>query len=180
VSEEDEELEQGERPMCEECGEKRATVHLTEFVDGQPVLRHLCEDCYTQKEGGLGLSPMAAFAHILAAVAPQLQQLGDLECPRCGATYLDFQQRGVLGCPQDYEVFEAGLSQLLEQIHGAGQHCGKLPPQADEQARRRCELEGARHRLELAVEEENYELAARLRDRISELEAEQDESDEPE
>ncbi len=171
----EEQHQEGERPLCEECGENRATVHLTEFLDGQPVLRHLCEDCYAQKGGGLGLSPMAAFAHILAAVAPQLRQLSDTECPRCGATYLDFQQRGVLGCPQGYEVFEAGLAQLLEQIHGASQHCGKLPPQADEKARGRCELEGARHRLALAVEQENYELAARLRDRISELESEQDE-----
>jgi len=41
-----------EEPICEECGERPATWHLTEFVDDQPVQHHYCDKCYAEKQGG--------------------------------------------------------------------------------------------------------------------------------
>ncbi len=161
--------------MCEECGEERATVHLTEFVDGKPVQHHYCKDCYNNREGAALMGPAAMFAHILAAVAPELKELSMKQCPECGTSYLEFRQEGLLGCPRDYEVFEEGLTDLLQQIHPGTRHCGKVPPQAGERARIRSDICSLRRRQESAVAEEQYELAARLRDKIEELEARQNE-----
>jgi D-sedoheptulose 7-phosphate isomerase len=33
------------RQLCEKCGTKRATVHVTELAQGVPAERHLCEEC---------------------------------------------------------------------------------------------------------------------------------------
>jgi len=166
-------------PMCEECGEKRATVHMTDFVDGEKVQRHLCEECYAKEEGKKYLSPGAVFAQILAAVSPGLKELSQKTCPQCGVSYLEFRQRGVLGCPYDYEVFAEPLENLLEHVHGDTRHCGKVPPQAGRQAVAAGKLRSLNRKLERAVGREDYEAAARLRDRINELESEQDEPDEP-
>ena len=92
-------------------------------------------------------------------------------CPRCGATFQDFRETGRLGCPDCYRTFEAPLRDLLRRLHGSTHHLGEryaraASPQrgAGEQA---AEL---REQLRLAVETENFELAAELRDRLRVLE----------
>ena len=37
--------------VCDACGRRRATVHLTDLVDGRAVERHLCKQCYEETEG---------------------------------------------------------------------------------------------------------------------------------
>lgn len=176
----DEEEDEESQPRCEQCGQRRATVHLTEFIDGEPVQRHLCEECYAEKEGHSLMTPTAIFAHILAAVAPELKELSTKRCPSCHTSYLEFRQKGLLGCPKDYEVFDKALSQLVEHVHGATKHCGKVPPQAGEQEVIRSRLRSLRRKQERAVSEEDYELAAELRDQIEQMEARADGTDGPE
>ncbi|MFO7957571.1 MAG: UvrB/UvrC motif-containing protein [Candidatus Brocadiia bacterium] len=174
-AEDEEEAPERRGPLCEECGEERATVHVTEFVDGEKVQRHLCEECYARQEGKKMVSPGEFFAQILAAVSPEFKELSQKTCPRCGVSYLEFRQRGVLGCPYDYEAFAEPLESLLDQVHGATRHCGKVPPQAGRQAVIASKLRSLNRKLERAVEREDYEAAARIRDRVNELESEQDE-----
>jgi protein arginine kinase activator len=158
---------------CEECGKRRATVHLTEMQDGQPVQHHICQECYEQKEGGL--SQAAVLAHLVAAVAPELKELASQHCPDCGINYLEFRQNLRLGCPRDYEAFDKALEQLLERIHGSSEHCGKVPVGADKGSRKQSLLKLQQQ----AIADEDYELAAELRDRIADLE-EHNGPDEPE
>lgn len=96
-------------------------------------------------------------------------------CPDCGMTLAEFKQKGRFGCARDYEVFAAHLDPLLERIHDITppRHKGRkpdLPPEGDALVRARREISSLRDQLQGAVAEENYELAARLRDRINELE----------
>jgi protein arginine kinase activator len=158
---------ENEEIICGECGRNRATVHLTDFVDGKPVERHLCEKCYAEREGGT--VPRSIFSQLLAAVAPTLAEMGARQCPACGISYLEFRHGFKLGCQNDYEVFEQPLEQLLEQIHGATRHCGKVPPGSGGNEAIRSRIRLLRRRQERAVADEKYELAAQLRDRIKEL-----------
>jgi protein arginine kinase activator len=162
---------------CEACGLRRATVHLTELVDGQAAQRHLCKHCYEEKEG-VELPPAAVLAQILSVVAPELEEMGARQCPACSINYLEFRQNLTLGCPNDYEVFGSALEQLIERIHGATVHCGKVRSEAGAGVAIEGRLRALRQRQEEAVSEENYELAAELRDRIRELQ--KDGSDEAE
>ena len=92
-------------------------------------------------------------------------------CGGCGATFADFRKGGRLGCPECYEHLEAGLSPLLERIHGAVRHVGRIPRRLGEALKRAHELEACRTQLAEAVQREAYERAAELRDQIRALEA---------
>jgi protein arginine kinase activator len=83
----------------------------------------------------------------------------------------DFRRRGRLGCPTCYETFQAQVGELLERVHGARSHVGRVPGVSDEELERLQALADLRQRLDLAVREEDYENAARLRDEIQGLQA---------
>lgn len=158
-----------EQPMCEECQKERATWHITTFIQGRPVQQHLCEECYRKAEGASGRAD-GAFASLIAAMVPELKDMPRRQCLSCGLDYLEFRQSMRLGCPRDYEAFEKPLEELLERIHGAIRHNGKVPPTAGRQEAVRSRVRSLRRQQRKAIAEENYELAAELRDRIKRLE----------
>jgi protein arginine kinase activator len=154
---------------CGECRKRRATWHLTTFVDGKPVQQHLCEECYAKKEGAQA-SPDEVFARLIEAVVPELKQLALRQCPSCGLDYLEFRQTMRFGCPKDYEAFDKPLEQLLTRFHGAARHNGKVPLSAGREKAIQGRIRSLRKQQKKAVAEENYEVAAELRDRIKRLE----------
>jgi len=163
-----------EEVICDACGEERAVIHLTEVVDGEPVQKHLCQECYEQQDGVPQLSASNVFSQLVQAVAPELKELSAKTCPECGTNYLEFRQTMKLGCPHDYEVFADALDQLLERIHGSTEHVGKMPSRrrgAGELSERekKTRIEVLERQMQKAVEEENFERAAELRDRIQGL-----------
>jgi protein arginine kinase activator len=158
-----------EERMCEECRKERATWHITTFIQGRPLQQHLCEECYRKKEAASGRSD-GGFTSLIAAMVPELKDLAQRQCPSCGLDYLEFRQSMRLGCPRDYEAFEKPLEELLERIHGAVRHIGKVPPTAGRQEAVRSRVRSLRRQQKKAIAEENYELAADLRDRIKRLE----------
>jgi len=155
---------------CEMCGKRPATIELTEFVDGKPVEKHLCEECYNKQEGVPPLSPSKVINQLIGIVAPELQKLATRQCPECGMNYLEFRQTLNLGCPHDYEVFAPALDELLQRIHGANRHVGKVPVGAAQRGVPGVRLEVLRRELKRAVDAEDYERAAQLRDQIRALE----------
>ena len=58
----------------------------------------------------------------------------------------------------------------LQRIHGKTNHTGKLPRSAGIQAKQRNELDRLREDLAKAIEAQEYEKAAQIRDNIRELE----------
>ena len=94
-------------------------------------------------------------------------------CPICQITFLEFRNSGRLGCPYDYEVFRDELMPLLENIHGETRHSGKVPKRAPRNTQQQTTLIQLRNELKRAVAAEDYETAARLRDKIRAIEQEQ-------
>lgn len=95
-------------------------------------------------------------------------------CPECGITLPEFRAKGRFGCPRDYEVFAEHLDPLFERIHDAqpARHVGRLPKRGDnDKVTRSLTVAELRKKLAAAVAEENYELAAGIRDQINELDA---------
>lgn len=161
---------------CDQCGSGDAVVHLTQIVNNQMSTFHLCERCAAEK--GLEATPEP----ITFPLTDFLAQMGEAgvtvtepaqeqRCAFCGLSFKDFRETGRLGCPQCYTSFESQLRGLLRRIHGGTQHMGKvyLPPDptATEMGKR---LEVLRRKLQRAVEAEDFERAARLRDEIRTLE----------
>jgi protein arginine kinase activator len=161
---------------CDICS-KKASVHLTEIVDGKVMEMHLCQDCAQQKSAQM--QKEFGLADLLAGLT-DFQNNVQVEaekkiaaCPHCGITFEEFKEVGRLGCSGCYEAFAVHLDPLLRRIHGANRHYGKKPTgqtsvvSAVQQTRL---LESLKVQLHEAVQAENFEQAATLRDKIREIE----------
>ena len=162
--------------ICDNCGSGDAVVHLTQIVNNEMTTFHLCDKCAAEK--GLETAPETVnfpLTDFLAqmgeggSISPEAPT--DVRCSFCGLSFQNFRDTGRLGCPHCYTSFEQHLRGLLRRIHGGTQHVGKvyLPPDptASEMEKR---LEALRRKLQRAVETEDFERAARLRDEIRTLE----------
>jgi protein arginine kinase activator len=158
---------------CQSCSNP-ATVHLTDIVAGQKKELHLCEACAEQKqlvkEQELNL-PAILQTLIGQHIGQPTDELARLTCPVCGIKYMEFRAEGRLGCPHDYQAFRVGLEPLLQRIHRAGRHVGKVPRCWPNSAALAAELMELRGKLRVAIDAEVYEEAARLRDLIRQKEA---------
>lgn len=159
---------------CQKCS-KPATIHITEIVQGSPLEFHLCEEHARQQLAGEDSAESSVADKAMAQLAKSSRSRDTSEidkqtCPVCGISFLEFRNAGRLGCSHDYDAFRDELMPLLENIHGETQHSGKVPKRVPPDRRRQTELIQLRQALRHAVSEENYEEAARLRDRIQQLE----------
>lgn len=161
---------------CENCQEREAEIHLTQIEDNEMSTVHLCPVCAAEKGVGASMpaeeGPLKDFLAQVAEGGEEAALPGAAEeCPYCGTSPSDFRKTGRLGCSQCYPHFASQLRGLLRRVHGATQHVGKVyvSPEAgmDDVDTRLATL---RRRLERAVEIEDFEAAARLRDEIHELE----------
>jgi protein arginine kinase activator len=155
--------------LCSLCKAKDATVHLTQIAGDKLQKVDLCEECAKQK----GVNDPAGFSLAdlllgLGASQEMEQRSGnaDLQCPACGFTHADFKKAGRLGCPQCYDTFAKGLEDMLKTMHKGVHHIGKAP-----QSRRLAKdlndrLGSLQKKLKQAVDEENFEQAAAIRDEI--------------
>ena len=154
--------------QCSICKEKPATVHLTQIVGDKMQKLDLCEDCAKAK----GVNDPAGFALAdlmlgLGAAQEIEQAVGvELKCPRCGFSQADFKKSGRLGCPECYRTFAEGLSGLLKTMHKGTRHVGKAPETMRTATENADRLRTLQKKLEKAIESENFEEAAQLRDEI--------------
>ena len=162
---------------CERCGSRTATVRYAEVVDGSLTTWHLCEECASERGVTGSLTSLAGpLVNILMGL---LEGGGEAEppgseptCPRCGLTYEAFRRAGRLGCGTCYEAFASQLKPLLRRIHGSTDHTGGVPS-ADEGGHfRRREILKLKGELSRAVQAEDYERAAEIRDTVRSRERE--------
>src|SRR5690625_3688984 len=169
--------------LCDSCGKQPATVHVTKVVNSQKSEAHLCQECaHEQGQMSFMTEPSFTFHNILAGLFdPETVISGRpstrtrVRCENCGLSFGDFRRLGHLGCSQCYETFSAQLEPLVRRVQGSTRHTGKVPRiEGRERLVRERELEGLRKELAEAIEQEAYEKAALIRDRIRELEEDQD------
>lgn len=155
---------------CQRCS-KPATLHITE-VTGENRFDelHLCEDCAQKYLYEAQAKEGAGKGEGLGAQEEEIAALNQRSCPHCGLRFAEFRNSGRLGCPNDYEVFREELIPLFENIHGETEHKGKMPRRQPRSGPARTELVQLRKQLQQAVTREDYEEAARLRDKIKNLE----------
>lgn len=162
--------------LCGQCGERDAMVHLTQIVENAVTQLHLCEKCAAAKGVETTLSvPQHPLGDILQAVQQQASTTSEdaPACAFCGATARDFRASGRLGCPHCYDAMERSLRELLRRLHGSSRHVGqRYEPQAAHLVDKPDTLYDLRDRLRRAIEAEQFEVAAELRDRIKVLETE--------
>ena len=150
--------------------------------------QHLCSPCAEN----LGLvqpkAPMKMSAELLEDLLSSIKtDAGPSKtiaradaCPGCGLQLHQFKSNGRLGCPRCYETFREELVPLLQRVHEAASHRGRLPgqtpatgttPPLDEVSVTQQSRSDLRRLLEEAIHNEHYEEAARLRDELRQAES---------
>lgn len=161
--------------LCDHCKEHDAVVHLTRIVDNAVTQLHLCEKCAAEKGVETTISlPQHPLGEILQAVQQQATPASGSDaatCAFCGSTARDFRSTGRLGCAHCYDAMESSLRELLRRLHGGSKHVGQryTPPRPESLAEGDARVE-LRDKLQRAVDAEQFELAAELRDKLRVLE----------
>ena len=159
--------------ICDVCKEKTANVYLTQIVEGQMQKVNLCDSC--SKEKGVSDPTGFALADLLSGIGTEKRLSRGSEektCESCGFSQTDFKKTGRLGCSHCYAIFGEGLDTLLKAMHKGTRHIGKAPKRFDASRRFINRIDDLKHRLRIAVADEDYEEAGELRDKIAKAELE--------
>lgn len=156
---------------CKNC-KKEKTIFFTQIIDGKIKKFDLCADCpYAQAvndPAGFGL------AEQLTAAGVQLDEqktgAAAVTCPNCGFSMADFKKTGRLGCSECYAVFRKPIEGIIKPMHRGIQHVGRVPERLREELNLTGRIESLNDDLQKAVETEDYERAAELRDQLKECE----------
>lgn len=161
--------------LCEKCGKNQATTHIKSMVNGKYTEMWLCPEC--SKEMGVG----NMFTHTATDFSSFLGSFfGDglpsrtsaTRCKTCGTSFADIARSGKVGCADCYTNFYDELLPSIQKIHGNIQHTGKTASGASAKVKIAREIEKTKQELAQAIKEQNFELAAQLRDKINEMEGE--------
>lgn len=184
--------------LCERCNENEATIHYTEVVNGTRSEHHLCSECAAKLDlsyyGNMFGSDMP-FAKLLTGLFSAARPAAGTEddpmtriiCPQCGMNFEEFTRIGKFGCAECYNVFGPLIDDNIKKIHGSSEHIGKKYSDTaggctdidNRQSRcgseldRQEEIELLKAKLKESIALENYEDAAKLRDKIRELASKQ-------
>lgn len=167
--------------LCQLCGERDASIHLTKIINGNVEEKHLCEVC--AKEGNelelnLPFSFQTLFTGLISTMKENPQEVEGVSCPECGLKYNKFVETGKFGCSNCFNAFEEDVYELLKGIHGHNHHIGKIPLRINSKIRNIREIESLKDRLNKSIALEEFEEAALLRDEIKTIKEKLDSSKE--
>lgn len=170
---------------CELCKKNPATIHYTKIVNGHKEERHVCEQCANHLKEPLGSFPMLGLmpdfnmADFIGGFFNQDNQSQPFvqknmsahdACPVCGMTAGEFRRLGRVGCSNCYDYFSDYMPGLIQRIHGNSCHTGKVPVRGEAKLAEKQKVVALRQELQNAIQAEDFERAAQLRDEIKKLE----------
>jgi protein arginine kinase activator len=158
---------------CEICGLKDAVIHIRQIQKDLVNELHICEECAQEKGLIREEESELPIANLLSGLLEGKDVIGTGEakeaCPRCGMKVTDFRKQGKLGCVDCFAAFEKDIRAILSQMASRPRHTGKLPLTLAGEQGGNAKADELREELRSAVDREEYELAAQLRDRLKEL-----------
>jgi protein arginine kinase activator len=159
---------------CELCGKEGARIRIRQIIGSESRELNLCERCAKEKgiiENENSLEDNAAwFLHGLFEANPE-KSTSLRFCPVCGTRLRDIKSSRRVGCGACYETFSREIRKILKISENEKNHQGKLPKRVLAYKLFFIDRENLKIRLETALNNEEYEKAAELRDKILELDA---------
>ena len=158
---------------CEICGLKDAVIHIRQIQKDLVHELHICEECAQEKGLLREEESELPITNLLSGLLEGKDVLsvgeGKEACPKCGMRATEFRKQGKLGCSECFHAFEKDIHAIISQMAARPRHTGKLPQAFATEREGTVQVESLREELRGAVEREEYELAARLRDKLREL-----------
>ncbi|MFY9175164.1 MAG: UvrB/UvrC motif-containing protein [Peptococcia bacterium] len=163
---------------CQKCQQRPASIHIAQIVNGEKHETYLCEVCAQAEKITVEIPqlPIDNLKNLLGFLGQSyLTEQGSYQsvCKNCQTSYKKIYETGYVGCSECYDQFSSQLENVVQKIHGMQKHRGKIPNRLGASFRVKRDLEDLRLQLRQAVEREEYEKAAELRDKIKLLEEQQ-------
>ncbi len=164
--------------LCQDCKKREAQVHLTQIVNNEKTTLHLCKQCAAARGFHSPLDnipfPLAEILSNLAATMPDSEKTEEqdkITCPTCGLSFEAFTHQGRFGCGDCYRTFRHRLEPIMRKIHGASLHRGRSPEFSSSEDDSNLpipvkEEERLEEEMKKAIESEDFERAAELRDKL--------------
>lgn len=163
--------------LCDICKKREANIYITEIINSEKKNLYICEIC-ASKLGIKGIlkelsipfdeNILKKFLELLPGMVEEDKK--EKSCSVCGLKFIDFEKSGFLGCPNCYKTFKDELRPILLNLHGNVKHVGKKKGEKFSiESFFESELKRLKKELEYAIEEERYEDAAKIRDKINKL-----------
>jgi protein arginine kinase activator len=171
---------------CDLCHINEATIHLVK-IQGNKVERiNLCKEC-AKKFSFLSDDD---FYEDLAGILYKLFSEGsddfankrdkkawknlryskNRKCPYCGIDLETIKKSGKVGCSNCYSEFKRELYPVIMSIQGSLENKSKVPVNTTRKIKLEKSLRDLKNKLQNEIIIENFEEAARIRDRIKKLE----------
>lgn len=172
------EFSKGVTMICEKCNKNEATIHLVKIVNGKKEHLMICEECASEMgdliiESEERLESNLDFHKILSGLVEYINKEEkknkiplDKTCPICKTTYEEFKNTESFGCSNCYEIFEEGAISIIRKFQGSSKHIGKIPEKLKEAYLRDEKIKALKISLDEAINFEDYERAAFIRDEI--------------
>ena len=168
--------------LCEKCKIKKATVFYTELDRTRHAFCNACavlvksslKDCLAQYEGDENKYSPSSYLYELAHNENLMYYCKDdtdasLFCRECNISVGDVLKRGYFNCPNCYSAFstcqQANYYGDVEYQRSSVQ----MPRRYSEKLMREQRIASLKSNLKLAIEREDFELAAKLRDEIKRM-----------
>ena len=168
--------------LCEKCNQKEAVTYIRQNINGVQSEMHLCQDCASEISGkfeneygklfsdlGFGIDSMLGSIFGQDFLSESLLAEPTERCPMCGATLSGIRKTGNVGCSKCYETFRSQLMPLIQRIHGKTTHNGRIPASAEANLYVKNKIVELENELKKAIEQQEFEKAAKLRDELNEL-----------
>ena len=165
--------------LCDKCKKNPATVHMQQFIMGKKAELHLCQECtfnFSVPDVPIALENMfkGFLEQMQSKILPMNQQTASAAptnaCTNCGMTGEELKAGGKLGCRECYSSFSDEVVAILKNVQSSTRHTGKFPKRLGKEMLYIRQVGDLRANLSKAIAEENFELAAKLRDEIRALE----------
>lgn len=157
---------------CDKCGAP-SVYHSTYIVNGVSQSTNLCRDC-ALKEGVFTTQKASLFDDLFSSFSDMLgfEKVENLVCPVCKTSLKEFKSTGKLGCPNCYEAFRDEISKVIKRIAPFEKHKQDAikTKEVKQKLTKEEQIANLRADMKLAVSEERYEDAAKIKKQITKLE----------
>ncbi len=174
--------------ICDNCRKNEASIHLIQLDSNGEVKKFdLCKDC-VKDLAFLSDEEMSGgnFKNSSSILAIDLGFFNDNEsfdlfsslnssnkenrrCQYCNISLNAIKKLGRVGCPRCYEEFKEELNPLIKLIQTGIEHKGKVPINCNKRLKIAKKIKDLKFMLEEQIITENFEEAAKLRDKITSL-----------
>lgn len=160
--------------LCQSCGKNPANTHIKKIINGELTEYMLCEKCaakfgYPNILESFGFDFNNLLGSFFANSEAKLMHSDNKRCDFCGSSFEDISSTGKVGCAKCYDVFYEQFMPSIKRIHGNINHAGKCAADAGEKNIIKNQIQTLNERMKIAISEQNFEEAAKIRDELKSL-----------